>query len=157
MSNQFWTWLFVATVILVGALLRPHGTRVFLGLFFIAMGLGVNLTLTLTDPQSFVGLGSHSFLPPYRWVFENLVARNPVLMVAPVIAYEVAIGALMLGKGTNARLGFGGAIVFLLAITPLNAECLPNPILALAAARLWRIRWEKSLLDMVRGWRESRC
>ena len=71
-------------------------------------------------------------------------------MVAPVILYEVIIGTLMLAKGSNARLGFAGAIVFLLAITPLNAECLPNPVLALGAARLWRIRWEKSLLDMLR-------
>jgi len=78
-------------------------------------------------------------------------------MVAPVIVYEVSIGTLMLGKGTAARLGFAGAIVFLLAITPLNAECLPNPILALAAARLWRIQWERDLLDMLRDWRESRC
>ena len=150
MSNQFWTWLVVATAIFIAAVLRPHGTRIFLGFFFIAMGLGVNLTLTLTDPQSFVGLGSHSYLPLYRWVFGNLVARNPVLMVAPVILYEIIIGTLMLAKGSNARLGFAGAIVFLLAITPLNAECLPNPVLALGAARLWRIRWEKSLLDMLR-------
>jgi len=156
-SNQFWTWFVVATAILVAAILRPHATRIFLGFFFIAMGLAVNLTLALTDPQSFVGLGSHSYLPLYRWVFENLVARNPVLMVAPVIVYEVSIGTLMLGKGTAARLGFAGAIVFLLAITPLNAECLPNPILALAAARLWRIQWERDLLDMLRDWRESRC
>lgn len=117
MSNQFWTWFVVATAILVAAILRPRATRIFLGFFFIAMGLAVNLTLALTDPQSFVELGSHSYLPLYRWVFENLVARNPVLMVAPVIVYEVSIGTLMLGKGTAARLGFAGAIVFLLAIT----------------------------------------
>ena len=50
MSSQFWTWLVVATAIFIAAVLRPHGTRIFLGFFFIAMGLGVNLTLTLTDP-----------------------------------------------------------------------------------------------------------
>jgi len=155
-SNQFWTWLVVATAILVAAFLRPHGTRIFLGLFFIAMGLGVNLVLLVANPGSFVALGSHSFVPFYRWVFENLVTQYPALMIGPVIVFEVAVGFLILSRGTAARVGLIAAIAFLLAVTPLNAECLPNPILALALAVLFRRPWETGVWEAVREWRKGR-
>jgi hypothetical protein len=78
---------------------RPQPARIFIGLFFAAMGLGIQGGLTLADPQSYVDVG---------------------------------------------------ALVFLLAITPLGLEEVPNVVLAAGLAFLLTQEFPADLWTMLR-------
>jgi len=138
--------------ILVLCIVRPRAGRWFVGLFFLAMGLGVNLTFVLRDPSQFVALGTaEPLVPLYAAFFEQVVGRAPVLWGLLVVAFQLVVGVLLLGRGPSVRWGLAGATVFLLAITPLGPWTLANPLLAVALATLWRRPHDASLLDAVRG------
>ncbi len=123
-----------------------------MGLFFLAMGLGVNLTFVLLDPTQFVALGTAEPLVPfYAAFFDTVVTRAPALWGLLVVAFQVAVGVLVLGRGPSVRWGLVGAIAFLLAITPLGPWTLANPLLALGLAALLRGPHDVSLLDAVRS------
>lgn len=79
-------------LVLVLCLLRPNAGRIFLGIFFLVMAIGVNVVTVFVDPDSYIGLGADSYIPLYRWVFIDLVALAPPLFVLPVAAFEIAIG-----------------------------------------------------------------
>lgn len=138
MVDQFLVWLAFTLGFLVFSLLRPNSARIVLGLFFIAMSLGVNLMFVLVDARSFVALGSESFIPFYRDVFRTYVAAYPVSFALPAVAFELAIGVMMLCGGKIARIGLLGAALFLVAIAPLNLATAPNAILAVAILLLLR-------------------
>jgi hypothetical protein len=132
-------------------LVRPGADRIFLGIFFLVMAIGVNVVLVLISPDLFVGLGTNdALIPLYRWFFENVVAVAPPLFGLLVAAYEVTIALLMLSKGRYVNWGLIGGIVFLIAITPLGVWTLANPILAVATAYLLAKAYERSLPEMLR-------
>ena len=137
--------------VLVVCLLRPNVGRIFLGIFFLVMAIGVNVVLVLVAPGQFVALGTDAPLTPVLpWFFENVVALAPPLFGLLAASYEVSIALMMLSKGKYARWGLIGGIVFLVAITPLGVWTLANPILALALVVLLRRRYDRSLLEMLR-------
>ncbi|HVK39659.1 MAG TPA: hypothetical protein VNA88_14080 [Candidatus Kapabacteria bacterium] len=132
MIEQLLVWLGFTVGFLVYSLFRPNCARIVIGLFFIAMSLGVNLMFVLVDARSFVALGSDSFLPFYRELFETHVAAHPVAFALPAVVFELAIGVMMLFGGRVARFGMIGAVLFLVGIAPLNLATTPNVILAFA-------------------------
>lgn len=134
---------------LILCLIRPNVGRVFVGLFFSVMAIGVNVVMVFVDPNSYIGLGADSFIPLYRWVFINLVALAPPLFVLPVAAFEIAIALLMLSKGKYVKWGIIGGIVFLIGITPLGVWTLANPVMALALALLLRKEYDRSIVEML--------
>jgi hypothetical protein len=130
-----------SSLVLILCVLRPNAGRVFLGLFFMVMAIGVNVVLVVIDPDLFVGLGTNdAIVPLYRWFFENVVALAPPLFGLLAAAYEVAIALLMLSKGRYAKWGLIGGIVFLIGITPVGVWTLANPLLALAMAFSRRVQ-----------------
>lgn len=144
-------------IVLSVCIVRPRAGRWFLGLFFLAMGLGVNLAFVLWDPQQFVALGTaEPLVPAYAAFFGAVVASAPALWGLLVVAFQVAVGVLLLGRGATVRWGLAGAIVFVLAITPLGPWTLANPLLAVALATLWRRPHDVGLLDAVRRERGDR-
>jgi len=156
MSPSIVSTLFLAAILAL-CILRPRVGRWFVGLFFVTMGLGVNLSLVLLDPSQFVALGTaEPLVPLYAAFFASVVARAPALWGLLVVAFQVVVGLLMLGRGPSVRWGLAGAIAFLLAITPLGPWTLANPLLSLGLATLWRRPHDVSLLDAVRRARPAR-
>jgi hypothetical protein len=149
--QQLIIWAVFCLLVLVLCLIRPNAGRIFLGLFFLIMAIGVNFVMVFVDPNSYIGLGADSYIPLYRWVFTNLVALAPPLFVLPIAAFEIAIGLLMLSRGRYVKRGLIGGIVFLIGITPLGIWTLANPILALALVFLLRRDYDRSLQEMVRS------
>lgn len=149
--QQLMIWAVFCSLVLVLCLLRPDAGRIFVGLFFLVMAIGVNVVMVFVDPNSYIGLGAESFILLYRWVFINLVALAPPLFVLPVAAFEIAIALLMLSKGRYVKWGLMGGIVFLIGITPLGVWTLANPILALAMAYLLTREYDRSLPEVLRS------
>jgi hypothetical protein len=148
--QQLVTWTVFCLLVLILCLLKPGAGRIFLGLFFLVMAIGVNVVLVLVTPDLFVGLGTDApVVPLYRWFFENVVALAPPLFGLLAAAYEVTIALMMLSKGRYAKWGLIGGIVFLIGITPLGVWTLANPIMALALALLLRKDYERSFVEML--------
>jgi hypothetical protein len=149
--EQLVIWAVFCSLVLGLCLVRPNAGRVFLGIFFLVMAIGVNVVMVFVDPESYIGLGAGSFFPLYRWVFSNLVALAPPLFVLPVAAFEITIALLMLSKGRYVKWGLIGGIVFLIGITPLGLWTLANPVMALALALLLRKEYDRSIIEMLRS------
>ena len=147
--QQLMIWAVFCLLVLVLCLLRPNAGRIFVGIFFLVMAIGVNVVMVFVDPNSYIGLGADSFIPLYRWVFIDLVALAPTLFVLPVAAFEIAVGLLMLSRGRYVKWGLIGGIVFLIGITPLGIWTLANPILAVAMALLLRKEYHRSFMEML--------
>ena len=148
--EQLVIWSVLCLLVLALCLLRPNAGRIFIGIFFLAMAIGVNVVTVFVDPDSYVGLGAGSFIPLYRWVFTNFVALAPPLFVLPVAAFQIVIALLMLSKGHYAKWGLIGGIIFLIAITPLGVWTLGNPIMAVAMAFLLTKEHDRSFVETLR-------
>ena len=148
--EQLVIWSVLCLLILALCLIRPNAGRIFIGIFFLAMAIGVNVVTVFVDPDSYVGLGAGSFIPLYRWVFTNFVALAPPLFVLPVAAFQIVIALLMLSKGHYAKWGLIGGIIFLIAITPLGVWTLGNPIMAVAMAFLLTKEYDRSFVETLR-------
>jgi hypothetical protein len=142
-------WSIFSALLIAISVYRPNVGRIVAGLFFLAMALGVNLTLILVDVGFYVTYGSQALLPLYRWFFREVVALNPTFFAILLVAYEFTVGILMLNKGLYVRLGLAGGILFLLAITPLGLETLGNIGMAVALALLLRQEYDRTLIDIL--------
>ena len=146
--EQLIPWLMFCIAVLALCLFRPNAARIFVGVFFIIMAVGVNVVLTVVAPDQFVKLGDAPLIPFYAWFFHNIVAPAPQLIGILAAAGETAVGLLILSSGKRATLGLLGAIIFLIVITPLGIWTLPNPVLALGLAWLLTKEYPKSALHM---------
>ncbi|WP_166678519.1 hypothetical protein [Kribbella voronezhensis] len=66
----------------------------------------------------------------YRDVGLWLVEPNPLAFGILMLAFETVTAALIVSRGRYVKWGLLGAIVFLVGITPLGLEEVPNVILA---------------------------
>ena len=143
-------WAVFCLLVLLLCLVRPYAGRIFVGIFFLIMAVGVNVVLVLVAPDQFVALGTDApVVPLYRWFFGNVVALAPPLFGLLAAAYEVTIALMMLFKGRYVKWGLIGGIVFLIAITPLGVWTLGNPIMALALAYLLTKEYDRTFLEML--------
>jgi hypothetical protein len=148
--QQLTTFALFGLLVVILCLLRPGAGRVFMGLFFLIMAIGVNVVLVLVAPDRFVALGTDAaIIPLYEWFFENVVAVAPPLFGVLAAAYEITIALLMLSQGRYVRWGLIGGIAFLIGITPLGVWTLANPILAVAIAYLLRKEYRRSFFEML--------
>jgi hypothetical protein len=96
-------------LVLLLYVLRPYAGRIFVGVFFLVMVVGVNVVLVLVAPDQFVALGTAApVLPPYEWFFANFVALAPHLFGLLAAAYETAVALLMLSNGRYPKWGLLG-------------------------------------------------
>ena len=148
--QQLTTFALFSLLVLLLCLVRPGAGRIFMGIFFLVMAIGVNVVLVLVAPNLFVALGTNdAIIPLYRWFFENVVALAPPLFGLLAAAYEITIALMMLSKDKYVKWGLIGGIVFLIGITPLGVWTLANPILALTLAYLLSREYDRSLLEML--------
>lgn len=144
-------WAGVFNLAVLGLCLwKPNAGRIFLGLFFIVMAIGVHIVLVLTAPALYLGFADTALLPLYRWGFDTVVAWNPVLFGLCAALFELTLAFLMLSKGRAARLGLIGGGLFMVALMPLGFDVLPNVLLAVAFFYLARLDFGASAWDMLR-------
>ena len=74
-----WSIGFVLIVIIL-CLLKPNAGRIFLGVFYLIMAIGVNGVNAFTNPQSTVQMGAESLISLYRTFFTEVVAVAPSLL-----------------------------------------------------------------------------
>jgi hypothetical protein len=90
-------------------------------------------------------------LPLYRWAFRAIVMSYPLTFAFAAAAFEIAVALLMLSKGRYARVGLITGSLFLLTITPLGVETLPNALLGIGLAYLATKSFPSSFWELVRA------
>lgn len=144
-------WLGFVLVVFAWCWFKPNGARIFLGFFFIVMGIGFHLILIMRDPYGYDGFSTTAFLPLYRWAFRTLIMPHPLAFALVAAAFEIAVGLLLLSKGRYAKAGLLAGGLFLLAITPLGVETLPNALLALGLGYLATKTFPISFWELLRA------
>jgi hypothetical protein len=149
--EQFIIWLVFVLVVLACCWVKPNAARLFLGLFFIVMGIGFHIVLIVRNPHGYDGFSTSALLPLYRWAFRAIVMPYPLAFALAAAAFEIAVGLLLLGKGQYVKMGLLAGSLFLLVITPLGIETLPNALLALGLGYLATRAFPMSFWGLVRA------
>lgn len=129
-----WSIGFVLFVIILG-ILKPNIGRIFLGIFYLVMAIGINIPNAITNPQSTVQMGEASLLGFYRILFSEVVSKAPVLFILAIAIFQITMGLLILNKHKYVKYGLTGASVFLILITPFGY--IQIPWLGIAAIQLY--------------------
>jgi hypothetical protein len=103
---------------------------------FIVMGIVFHVVLIVRDPHGYDGFSITALLSLYRWAFREIIMRSPLAFALAAAAFEIAVALLMLSNRQYAKTGLIAGSLFLLAITPLGVETLPNALLALGLVYL---------------------
>lgn len=150
MFGQIVTGLVFFLVMIAISLKKPNVGRIVLGIFFLIMAIGVNGSITLINPQLYVNYGQDALISLYRELCLNIIALNPFNFGLLLIIYETTIGLLMLHKGTPVKVGMVGAILFLIAISPVSIIQIPWLGLAISPAYLLTKDFETTFWDIIR-------
>lgn len=147
--TPFLVVLVFALVFLGLVIFKPTAARIFIGLFFLLMALGVNTPLMLTHPELYPAAGAHALLPLYIWFFNTILPLAPIPWIIALICVEISIGCAILSKGSLVHFGLLGGALFCLAIGPVGVEELSSPVIGLGILALLRCRYPTSLLEML--------
>jgi hypothetical protein len=142
--------VFVLVVIIL-CLIKPNAGRIFLGLFFLLMAIGVNGSFTFGDPQAYVEYASGALIPLYRDIALTIVELNPVLFGLLLMAFEITMGLLILHKLKSVRIGLIGTMGFLIAIAPLSFIQIPWLGLIIGEAYLLTKEFDSTFLEIIRS------
>lgn len=132
-----WSIGFILMVVVL-CIVKPNMGRIFLGIFYLVMAIGVNVVNAFTNPQATVQMGEASLLGFYRILFSEIVAKAPAIFILVIAFYQVAMALLILNKHRNVKLGLIGTTLFLILITPFGY--IQFPWLGLAAIQLYLLR-----------------
>ena len=116
--------VFILAVVIL-CLTKPNVGRIFIGIFFLVMAIGVNGLFTFSNPQAYVEYASNALIPLYRDIALVVVKLNPVGFGLLLLIYEIAMGLLMLHKEKSVKIGLIGTIMFLVVISPLSYLQIP--------------------------------
>ncbi len=131
----------IAVLYVIAAWRWPRIARMIAGAGFIVAG-GYNIWTAVSSPSSYVtGFGPHA-LPIYRTFIYGVFARYTTAFVI-----AIALGQLLVGVAISARVrwrkpGYFGAIVFLVAITPLGIGSAAPSTLVFAFAIALLLRFD---------------
>jgi len=131
-------------------LVKPNAGRIFLGLFFLAMAIGVNGSVTLTNPQGYVDYASGALIPFYRDIALAVVEWNPVLFGVLLMAFEIVMGLLLLHKHRAVKVGLVGTMLFVAGIAPLSTVQIPWLGLLIGQAYLLTKDFDTTFLETIR-------
>lgn len=138
--------VFVLSVVVL-CFWKPEAGRIFLGVFFLVMALGVNGYFTFSNPRSYLDYADGALIPFYRSLAVSVVRINPFLFGLLLMAFEIAMGLLILHKKQSVKLGLFGTMLFLVGIAPLDWVQLPWLGLLAAQAKLLTVDFEHSVLE----------
>ncbi|HET9985916.1 MAG TPA: hypothetical protein VFQ38_20120 [Longimicrobiales bacterium] len=124
----------VAFALLGVAVRWPRVARRLFVLLFSGASI-FNALTALRDPQIYVrAFGPLAVLEAYRAFISGPFSRHAQAIVLAIAAGQLAVAALLAAGGRYRRLGAVGAVVFLLAITPLGlGSAFPFPLIAIVA------------------------
>ncbi len=142
-------WGVFVVVLVLAILARPRPMRIVVGTFFVLMAVGVHGSTVLTDPSSYLTFANGALVPIYRDVAVAIVAVNPVAFGLFMLTFELVIASLILSRGVAVRVGLWAGVAFLLGITPLGVEEIPNALFAVGLAVLATREYSKSALSEV--------
>ena len=147
--------IFILAVVIL-CIVKPNAGRIFLGLFFLLMALGVNGSFTFTNPQAYGDYASGALIPFYKDIALMVVELNPVLFGILLMAFEVAMGVLLLHKGKSVRIGLIGTMVFLIGIAPLSFVQLPWLGLLIGQGYLLKKEFDSTIVETIQSKLRSR-
>jgi hypothetical protein len=115
--------------------------RSILAVIFL-VGAAVNFTLLMTRPATYEGFADVAIVPFYKTLWRELVVPRLELWVGLVIAFEIALGLLLLGPGVYARVGLVLAAAFVAFLVPFwwGGGALIN--LAFLGVLIWLLRFD---------------
>jgi hypothetical protein len=142
--------VFVLGVVLL-CLVKPNAGRIFLGIFFLVMAIGVNGSFTFTNPQGYIDYASDALIPIYRDIALTVLELSPVGFGLLLMAFEIAMGLLLLHKGRSVKIGLVGTMVFLIGIAPLSVLQLPWLGLLVGQVYLLTKEFEISFLGIIQS------
>jgi hypothetical protein len=116
--------VFVLAVVAL-CLVKPHIGRIFMGIFFLAMALGVNGSFTFSNPKAYVDYAQGALIPLYRDLAVSVITISPVIFGLLLMAFEITVGLLILYKQKFVKIGLIGTILFLIGIAPLSWLQIP--------------------------------
>lgn len=143
-----WSIGFVLIVVIL-CLSKPNMGRIFLGVFYLVMAIGINMVNAFTNPQSTIQMGEASLLDFYRTFFTDVVSKAPVLFILLVALFELIMGLLILNKHNRVKLGLIGTSIFLLLITPFGYIQLPWLGIAFIQLYLLRKDFDKTVIEII--------
>ena len=143
-----WSIGFVLFVIIL-CIVKPNIGRIFLGLFYLVMAIGINIVNAIANPQSTVQMGEASLFAFYRTFFTDVVSTSPALFILLVALFEIMMGLLILNKHKKVKLGFIGTSIFLLLITPFGY--IQIPWLGIVAIQLYLMTkdFNKTFIEII--------
>ena len=142
--------VFVLAVVIL-CFIKPNAGRIFLGLFFLVMAIGVNGSFTFTNPQAYVEYASGALIPIYRDIALTIVQLNPMLFGLLLMVFEIVMGLLILHKQKSVRIGLIGTMVFLIGIAPLGLIQFPWLGLIIGEAYLLTKDFDTAFLDIIKS------
>ncbi len=142
--------VFVLAVVVL-CLTKPNAGRIFLGLLFLVMALGVNGSFTFGNPQGYVDYASEALIPFYRDLALTVVEPSPVAFGLLLMAFEIVMCLLLLHKGRSVHIGLIGTMIFLVGIAPLSYLQIPWLGLLVGEIYLLRQEFDVTFLDMLRS------
>jgi hypothetical protein len=148
MSPMLVSSIFILAVV-VFCFLKPNAGRIFLGFFFLAMALGVNGSFTFSNPQAYIDYANGALIPLYRTITVSVISVSPFLFGILLMAFEIAMGLLLLHKQKSVKLGLLGTMLFLAGMAPLDWVQLPWLGLIISEIYLFRQDFDRSFLEMV--------
>lgn len=143
--------VFVLALVAV-CLAKPNAGRIVLGLFFLAMAIGVNGSFTLSNPQAYSEYAQGALIPLYRDLALSVITLlSPTLFGLLLMAFEITMGVLLLHKRTSVKMGLVGTMFFLVGIAPLSIIQLPWLGLMIGQGYLLTQEFDCTLLDSLRS------
>lgn len=142
-----WSICFVLFVIIL-CIVKPNIGRIFLGIFYLIMAIGINIVNAITDPQSTVQMGEASLIGFYRIIFSEVVSKIPVLFILAIALFQITMGLLILHKHKFVKYGLIGTSIFLILITPFGY--IQIPWLGIAAIQLYLLTkdFDKTFIEI---------
>lgn len=156
MLTRVVVWGAVVLAVAVFCFFRPQAGRLFVGVFFGVMGLGVHGSLVISDPEGYIGFAGQALLPFYRQIGLFLTEPNPRAFGIVMLILELTLAALILSRGRWVKVGILGAILFLVGISPLSYDVMPNLLLAAALAYLLTQDFPRDVFTMLHDRRVRR-
>jgi hypothetical protein len=105
--------------LLIVAVFWPKVARVLFVVLFLGAGL-FNCYTALTEPEAYLMYADFALLPIYRDFIDGLFSQITAPFILAMAAGQLAVSALLAGKGPRLMLGVVGGIVFFVAIAPLG-------------------------------------
>lgn len=143
-----WSIVFVLIVMAL-CIAKPNIGRIFLGIFYLIMAIGINIVNAFTNPESTVQMGEASLIGFYRDFFTEVVSKAPVPFILFIALFEITMGLLILNKHKKVKLGLIGTTLFLVMITPFGYIQIPWLGIALVQLYLLTKDFDKTFIEII--------